>query len=249
MLTKKIVKDIQSLSHKKLRDEAGAFIAEGPKVVAELLASSNARCRMICAEKDWIRSNQHLLEKVPADQVFEIDNHWLERISLLKTPNQVVAVFEKFSLSAKPVLQNKLSLMLDNIQDPGNLGTIIRNADWFGIETIICSMNCADSYNPKVVQSTMGSLARVSIFYEDLIPFISANSSIPIYGAALSGDSIYELREINEGIFLFGNESKGVHEEILKLCKSRITIPRFGNAESLNAAVATGIILAQLKRK
>ena len=248
MLTKKIVKDIQSLSHKKLRDEAGTFIAEGPKVVAELLASSNARCRTICAEKDWIAQNEHLLEKVPAGQVFEIDNHWLERISLLKTPNQVVAVFEKFPLLAKPVLQNKLSLMLDDIQDPGNLGTIIRNADWFGIENIICSKSCADCYNPKVVQSTMGSLARVSVYYEDLISFINEYHSIPVYGAALSGKSVYELEEIKEGIFLFGNESKGIHDEILNLCKFRITIPRFGNAESLNAAVANGIILAQLKR-
>ena len=139
--------------------------------------------------------------------------------------------------------------MLDDSQRPGNLGTIIRNADWFGIENIICSMSCADCYNPKVVQSTMGSLARVKIFYEDLIFFINEHRSIPVYGAALSGESIYDLKEIKEGIFLFGNESKGIHEEILNLCKSRVTIPRFGHAESLNAAVATGIILAQLKRK
>lgn len=248
MLTKKIVKYIQSLSHKKLRDEAVAFVAEGPKVVAELLSAPSAHCRMICAEKEWIGQNEYLLGKVPADQVFEIDHHWLERISLLKTPNQVVAVFDKFSSPAKPVLQNKISLMLDDIQDPGNLGTIIRNADWFGIDNIICSRICADCYNPKVVQATMGSLARVNVFYEDLHSFINENLSIPVYGAALSGKSVYELEELKEGIFLFGNESKGIHEEILNLCKARITIPRFGNAESLNAAVAAGIILAQLKK-
>ncbi len=247
MLTKKIVKYIQSLSHKKFRDEEGAFVAEGPKVVSEFLASKKFSCKMICAEKDWLFENEILLKNISPGNIFEIDEHWLQRISFLKTPNKLLAVFDKTSSSEEPVLQNKISLMLDDIQDPGNLGTIIRNADWFGIENIICSENCVDCYNPKVVQSTMGSLLRVNILYTELISFIEKNISINLYAAALSGTSIFEIGKIKEGIILIGNESKGIHEDILKLAAKRITIPCFGHAESLNAAVASGIILGQIK--
>ena len=247
MLTKKIVKYIQSLSHKKFRDEEGAFIAEGPKVASEFLSSKKLGCNIVCAEKDWLFENGSLLNDIPPENIFEIDEHWLQGISLLKTPNKVLAVFNKMIFSQEPVLQNKVSLMLDDIQDPGNLGTIIRNADWFGIENIICSGNCVDCYNPKVVQSTMGSLVRVNVLYTDLASFIQKNNTINVYAAELSGTSIFEIGKINEGIILIGNESKGIHEDILKLSVKRITIPRFGHAESLNAAVATGIILSHIK--
>ncbi|MDQ2718544.1 MAG: RNA methyltransferase [Bacteroidota bacterium] len=247
MLTKKIVKYIQSLSHKKFRDEEGCFIAEGPKIVSEFLGSEKFICKIICAEKDWLFENKILLINISPENIFEIDEHWIERISLLKTPNKVLAVFNKPGFSNEIILQNKISLMLDDIQDPGNLGTIIRNADWFGIENIICSGNCVDCYNPKVVQSTMGSLLRVNVLYNDLISFIKKNNSINIYAAALSGISVYEIGKINEGIILIGNESKGIHEDILKVAGNRITIPRFGHAESLNAAVASGIILAEIR--
>ena len=248
MLTKKIVKYIQSLSHKKFRDEERAFIAEGPKVVSEFLSVNKFPCQFICSEKDWLSENHILLKNVSLENIFEIDGHWLERISVLKTPNKVLAVFQQNNFSEKPVFENKISLMLDDFQDPGNLGTIIRNADWFGIEQIICSKNCVDCYNPKVVQSTMGSLSRVSIIYTDIENFIKKNSKISLFAAALSGISIYEIENIKEGFILIGNESKGIHENILKLSARRITIPKFGNAESLNAAVASGIILAEIKR-
>ncbi len=247
MLTKKIVKYIQSLSHKKLRDEEGVFVAEGPKVVSELLSSKKIQCNLLCAEKDWLHQHENLLKEVDPANIFETDEHWLQRISLLTTPNKVVAVFGKMDVINEPVLQNKISLMLDDIQDPGNLGTIIRNADWFGIDNIICSRNCVDCYNSKVVQSTMGSLLRVNIIYTDIASFIRKHETIPVFGAALSGNSVFEMAAIKEGIFLIGNESKGIHEDILNLCTSTITIPRFGHAESLNAAVASGIILAQIK--
>ena len=247
MLTKKIVKYIQSLSLKKFRDEEGAFIAEGPKVVSEFLLSKKFACKLIAAEKDWILENENLINNIPSGNIFEIDEHWLERISLLKTPNKVLAVFNKSNSSLQPVLKGKISLMLDDIQDPGNFGTIIRNADWFAIENIICSENCVDCYNPKVVQSTMGSLAMVNILYTDLATFIQKNK-INVYAAALSGTSVFETGKIKEGIILIGNESKGIHEDILKLATQRITIPRFGHAESLNAAVASGIILSQIKK-
>lgn len=244
MLTKKIVKYIQSLSHKKFRDEEGAFIAEGPKVVSEFLLSGKFNCNMICAQKDWLSENVSLLNNISSENIFEIDENWLQRISHLKTANKVLAVFDKKDAAAEPVLDNKISLMLDDIQDPGNMGTIIRNADWFGIETIICSENCVDCYNPKVVQSTMGSLSKVNITYTDLVSFIKKNNKIPVFAAALAGTSIFDIGKIKEGFILIGNESKGIHEDLLKIAKQKITIPRYGNAESLNAAVASGIILS-----
>ena len=247
MLSKKIVKYIQSLSHKKLRDELGQFIAEGPKVVAEFLSAGNLSCKILCATNDWLSENENILKKILAENIYEIDETSLQKISLLKTPNKVVAVFEKKTLEKEPVIANKLSLMLDNIQDPGNLGTIIRNADWFGIENIICSENCVDCYNPKVVQATMGSLYRINVWYTSLISFIEANKNISVYAAALSGMPVSELKNLKEGIILIGNESKGISEELLNIATQKITIPRFGLAESLNAAVATGIILSHIK--
>ena len=247
MLTKKIVKYIQSLNHKKFRDDEGAFIAEGPKVVAEFLSYQKTPCRLICAEKEWLLENEDLLAGIAVENIFETDQHWLQRISLLKTPNKVLAIFHKIGF-VEDTFQNKVSLMLDDIQDPGNLGSIIRNCDWFGINNIICSESCVDCYNPKVVQSTMGSLSRVNIIYTDIVSFIHQHKDIPFYGAALAGKSVFEMNALNEGIILIGNESKGIHEDVLSLCSSRITIPRFGHAESLNAAVASGIILAQIKR-
>ena len=246
MLTKKIVKYIQSLSHKKFRDEEGAFIAEGPKVVSELLLSKKFNCNIVCAEKEWLSEKEILLNNIPPENVYEVDEHWLQRIALLKTPNKVLAVFNKMVPVQQPVFHDKISMMLDDIQDPGNLGTIIRNADWFGIENIICSENCVDCYNPKVVQSTMGSLSRVTVLYIDLVSFIQKNKTINVYAAALSGTSIFEIGKIKEGFILIGNESKGIHEDILKIATKRITIPRYGHAESLNAAVASGIILAEV---
>jgi RNA methyltransferase, TrmH family len=245
MLSKKIVKYIQSLSHKKFRDEEGVFIAEGPKIVAEFLTGETFKCQLICADKSWLSENESLLKKINSENIFETDDHWLQSISLLKTPNKVVAVFEQKNQKDVPNISNKISLMLDDLQDPGNLGTLIRIADWFAVENIICSENSVDCFNPKVVQSTMGSLSRVKVFYTDLISFIEKNK-IPVYASTLNGTSIYELPKIKEGIILIGNESKGIHENLFKFTSHRITIPKIGHAESLNAAVAGGIILSQI---
>jgi len=247
MLSKKIIKYIQSLSQKKLRDEQGQFIAETPKVVAEFLSAGNFTCRILCADKIWISENENLLKNILPVNIHDIDETILQKISLLKTPNKVLAVFDKELTVSEPVFKGKLSLMLDNIQDPGNLGTIIRNADWFGIENIICSENCADSYNPKVVQASMGSLARVNVLYISLKAFIEENKDISVYAATLSGTSVAGLKNIEEGIILIGNESRGISEELLNMATLHITIPRYGNAESLNAAVAGGIILSHMK--
>jgi TrmH family RNA methyltransferase len=246
MLSKKIVKYIQSLSHKKFREEEGAFIAEGTKVVSEFLLSERMRCTMICAEKEWLLENDALLKKITPENIFETNDHWLKSISQLKTPNKVVAVFKKKSAKV-PEVTGKISLMLDYLQDPGNMGTMIRIADWFGIENIICSENCVDCYNHKVVQSAMGSLARVNIFYIDLASFINANKEIKVYAATLSGTNIFKFPKIVEGIILIGNEANGVREDLLQLASYQLTIPRYGHAESLNAAVAAGIILSQVR--
>jgi TrmH family RNA methyltransferase len=248
MLSKKIVKYIQSLSHKKFRDEEGVFVAEGPKVVLEFLLSENTCCKLVCAEKEWLSENGLLLKTISPENIFETEDSWLQKISHLKNSNKAVAVFTKKITETTPHLLNKITLMLDYIQDPGNMGTIIRIADWFGIENIICSENCVDSYNPKVVQSTMGSLMRVNIIYTELNSFIEANKNIRLYAATLEGTSIGNFSKINEGIILIGNEAHGVHESLLKLSYQKITIPKYGHAESLNAAVATGIILSQVVR-
>ena len=247
MLSKRIVKYIQSLSHKKLRDEHAQFIAETPKVVSEFLSAKIFKCKIICADKIWIEENKSLLKNILPDNIFEVDEHLLQQISLLKTPNKVVGVFEKKLNDKKPEIESKLSLMLDDIRDPGNLGTIIRIADWFDIKNIICSENCADCYNPKVVQATMGSLARINVFYTSLNSFIDSNKNIKIYAAALSGMPLPGIKNVHEGIILIGNESRGISEELLNMATQKITIPKYGNAESLNAAVATGIILSYIK--
>ena len=246
MLSKKIVKYIQSLSHKKLRDEENAFVAEGPKVVAEFLSGGNFNCKILCGYGDWISANKRLLNKILPENIYEIDEISLQKISLLKTPNKVMAVFEKKINKKLPGIKNKLSLMLDDIQDPGNLGTIIRIADWFGIENIICSENCVDCYNPKVVQSTMGSLVRVNVRYTSLLSFIDEHKNISVYAAALSGISLHDCKKITEGIILIGNESIGIREELLNKAIQKITIPKYGHAESLNAAVAAGIIISHI---
>lgn len=246
MLSKKLVKYIQSLSHKKLRDEEGVFVAEGPKVVSELLASGIFSCKIICAEKDWILANENSII-IPHTDIHEIDEDLIKKISSLKTPNKVVAIFKKRELNPNPLLTGKISLILDEISDPGNMGTIIRIADWFAIENIICSVGCVDCYNPKVVQSTMGSLARVDILYTDLKTLMLTHKSIHTYAATLTGKDVGEFRSVDQGFLLIGNEAKGVSEQLLTMAKDQITIPRYGHAESLNAAVATGIILSHLK--
>ena len=249
MLTKKIVKYIQSLNHKKFRDEHGVFIAEGPKVVEEFLLAKKNECEWLLADKTWLNEQNIIPENVSKERIIEVPQQRLEGISRLKTPNRVLAVFKKSTLSENPVLSGKLSIMLDDLQDPGNMGTIIRIADWFGVINIICSHNSVDCYNPKVVQATMGSLARVAVTYTDLVSFIQNKRKVPVYAAALDGTSLFETGPLKEGILLIGNESKGIHPDLLALSDHSISIPRVGQAESLNAAVATGIILSHLVRK
>jgi RNA methyltransferase, TrmH family len=242
MLSKNDVKYIQSLCHKRQRDEDKLFIAEGPKMVEEIL-NSNFEIVQVYAVNEWLNENRHV-----SAPVTEISHVELEKISTLQTPNKVVVVARQKQLQNEPVLSGKVSIVLDGIQDPGNLGTIIRIADWFGIDQLIASNDTADVYNAKVVQSTMGSICRVSVWYKSL-PEWFAGIKAPVYGALLNGKSIYETAKVEEGIIVIGNESKGIREGIIERVTHPVTIPRFGGAESLNAAVATGIIVSHLVAK
>ena len=238
MLSKKEIKDIQSLSHKKFRDELKLFIAEGPKIVGELIELIPQQIEKIYAVKEWIESNQsHEVE------IVEVNSIEHQRLSHLQTPNQIIAVIKKLP-STKPDASS-FTLYLDTIQDPGNFGTIIRTADWFGIKSIVCSPGCADVYNPKVVQSTMASIARVNVYYDENEEWLKGQA-FPVLAATLHGRSLYDRSKMKEGILIIGNESKGVRKEILQYATEQITIPKKGEAESLNAAVATGIILSHL---
>ena len=246
MFSKTHTKYIQSLHHKKFRDEFGVFIAEGTKVVMELLDSREFVCKEIFALPEWIKANVNITMKYSIGAVVEVKDFELEKISTLSTPNKVLAIFEKKKELSIANFRNKITLVLDTIQDPGNLGTIIRIADWFGLDNIICSVGCADMYSPKVVQSTMGSLARINIIYTDITEWINEHADIMIYAATMHGKDVRTLLKIKEGIIIIGNEGKGINEELLSLAKENITIPKIGEAESLNAAVATGIILSHI---
>lgn len=242
MLVKPKIKYIQSLGQKKFRDEAGVFIAEGPKIVRELLETDPSVVKEVYGVREWINENRKLLAQTNNVEISEAD---LEKISHLKTPNKVLAVVYQFSTGVIDV-KDSITLALCDIQDPGNLGTIIRIADWFGVGQVICSEDSADVYNPKVIQSTMGSIARVKVFYTDIGKWLSDQKDICIYATVLDGEDVTQMKKIKQGIILIGNESKGISPEIVQLANDRITIQNKGKAESLNAAVATGIILSHL---
>ena len=237
MITKKEIKYIQSLYHKKTRDEEGLFIAEGPKMIAELLHAAYP-VKALYATSDWIANN-------PGRQAIEVAPQDLQKMSQLQTPHQVLALVQQKKQGALSPLQGQITLALDTLQDPGNLGTIIRIADWFGIAQIVASPNTADVYNSKVLQATMGSFLRVNIFYTPLHAFL-AQADVPVFGALLNGVNIHTVPKPQEAVLVIGNESRGINDTLMPYITKPVTIPRLGNAESLNAAVATGIILSRL---
>ena len=239
MFVKSTVKYIQSLSHKKQRDTDRVFVAEGPKLVEELLSGNSVVPKEIFATSEWAATHSKY-----KDLISVIDDISLARISSLSTPNQVLAIFHQpvFQSAFQP--GNETVLLLDSIQDPGNLGTIIRTADWFGINHIFCSPETADQFNPKVVQSTMGSISRVQVHYTNLSSLLDSYPKEPLFAATLDGKDLNQLKIPTHGFLLVGNESKGVSKELLARASTRIRIPGKGRAESLNASVATAIILA-----
>jgi len=242
LITKTQVKYIQSLGHKKFRDAEGVFVVEGPKITAELLAVLSPR--QIYALPEWIEAMPSGSWKGVVTAVGSVE---LERLSALTTPNRVVAVFEK-PVFGEPDFDAGIHLVLDGIQDPGNLGTIIRLADWFGIGTVVCTPDSADVFNSKAVQSTMGSVGRVAVIYCEPEEVLRSAGGMPVYATTLEGESVYGIGRIERGFIVVGNESKGIGPELLGLATRRVTIPRKGSAESLNAAVATGIMLSHLVR-
>lgn len=238
MISKGQIKLITGLQQKKYRSKAGLFAAEGPKVIAEL-------------EKEGLKLHSHFIvndETVQSDKVFKVSKLELKKISFLTTANSSLALFkipETRSLATKG-----LTVVLDAVRDPGNLGTIIRLCDWFGVTQLVCSRDTVDCYNPKVVQATMGSIARIPIHYVDLSEFLD-NTNLPVYAGMMDGTSIYESTLPENAMIVLGNEANGVSSEILSKVTERITIPQFGirqATESLNVATATAILLSEFKR-
>jgi TrmH family RNA methyltransferase len=241
MVSKNQIKLISSLHQKKYRIAHQLFIAEGVKGINELL-QSNFELEHLYVTIDEFKS-------VSTTQKTVISDADLKKISALTTPNTCLAVFK--IPKEKPVLNKGLIVALDTIRDPGNMGTILRLCDWFGINQVVCSKETVDLYNPKVVQATMGSIARVNVNYLNLKDFLET-TSLPIYGTFMDGEDIYNSEITNEGIIILGNEANGISKEIEELVTKRITIPRFGNlqqTESLNVATATAIVLSEFKRR
>jgi TrmH family RNA methyltransferase len=242
MLSKSEAKYIQSLKDKKSRAEFGQFMAEGPKIVTDLLNDYAGEIVCIYATRDWAGNSAVMAGQVPFR---EIEDFELEKISALQTPQQVLAVVKTKSQPFIPYEKDHWILMLDGIQDPGNMGSILRTADWFGIKTIYCTPDTADIYNPKVVQASMGSLLRVNVCFGDCEQWLN-DPGVPVYPTLLNGQNIFQTPSVKPGIVIIGNEGRGIRPALLRKFDMALTIPRIGKAESLNAAVATGILLSKL---
>jgi TrmH family RNA methyltransferase len=247
VLSKAKIKEIRALEFKKYRDEQGLFVAEGNKLVSDMLHVFE--CDWLIAHTPWMATQGN----IPAKELVLAEENDIRKISFLKTPQDVLAVFRKpqYTLEeANPASQ--LILALDGIQDPGNLGTIIRLAAWFGIEHIVCNPDTADVYSPKTVQATMGALAHVKVHYTNLDDFLKRNDSAHIYGAFLDGKNIYKSKLSQQGILVMGNEGNGVRPEIEALISERLFIPSYppihNKTESLNVAMATAIVCAEFRR-
>ena len=240
MVSKNQIKLITSLQQKKYRKQEQLFFAEGVKVVQELLHSNFELQELFTTKQDFL--------SVSKDKLHAISEAELKKISALATPNSCLAVFK--IPKAKETKESGLILALDDVRDPGNLGTIIRLCDWFGIETLFCSEETVDIYNPKVVQATMGSISRVNVVYGDLENFL-IKTKLTVFGTFMDGKNIYQESLPNDGVIVMGNEANGISEAVEKLVTDRIAIPRFGDlqiTESLNVATATAIILSEFKR-
>ena len=248
MISKNKIKYIHSLELKKNRKEENVFVAEGHKLVGDLLG--RFPCKFLAATAEWW--DEH--PSVKADEIAVVTNEELSKASFLKTPQNVLAIFEQDNAPADiAVIRKSLCLALDDIQDPGNLGTIIRLADWFGIEHIFCSPNTADVYNPKTVQATMGGIARVKLHYGSLTELIGQLDDVPVYGTFLNGDNIYSKELSSYGLIVMGNEGNGISAEVERLINRRLYIPNYPQerktSESLNVAIATSVVCAEFRRR
>jgi TrmH family RNA methyltransferase len=251
MLSKNKVSEISALHQKKYRLSSGLFILEGEKIVDELLESSWETVELIATAELF-----HKYESL-ADNIQLAEPYLFAKISSLKTPSGILAIAKQKHFSIDEIeVKNKFTLCLDGVRDPGNLGTIIRIADWFGIQNIICSEDTVDLYNSKTIQSTMGSFLRVPVIYADIVQFLTTvkNQQVPIFGAVLNGVDVYEKRGITDGVIVMGSESHGLSAEVLECIDEPITIPskrlQFSaddvsqQIDSLNVAIATSVICA-----
>lgn len=247
MLSKSQLKFIRSLKVKKYRYKERTFLVEGPKLIQELIETGGA-IQQIFALSSWIQANKQQITQYSL-KVQEITDKELAKISNLKTPNQVIACVPMKDSTIEPAtLNTNVSLVLDDIRDPGNLGTIIRIAAWFNIPYVFCSFTSVDVYNPKVIQSTMGSFFHTKIIYINLLELFKTYDHLSIYGTSMKGQSIFETTIPNGSFIVIGNEAQGMENQIAEKCHHILSIPKYGQAESLNAAVATGIICACIKQ-
>ena len=276
ILTKNKIKEIRALEQHKGRREQHAWLAEGNRMVGDLLASDAFECRKLVATHSWWESHPEYAEK--AEECYEVTSAEMQRVSLLQAPQDVLAVFDMTRKDARSSEtsessesseysdysdhsdhsepSNTLSLLLDEVQDPGNLGTIIRTADWFGVRDIYCAPGTADCFNPKVVQATMSALSRVRVHYfaskDDVCTWLKAYKG-PIYGTFLEGENIYTTKLQTPAVLVMGNEGRGISSEVAALVSHKLLIPHFASdgqhVESLNVSVATAICLSELRRK
>jgi len=248
MISKNKIKFIRSLEKKKFRNESACFLAEGNKLVADILPFFECEC--LITKASWLATQGNISVK----ELIVVEEKDIEKASLLKTPQDVLAVFRQpqYNLDNE-TLKNELSLVLDGIQDPGNLGTIIRLADWFGINRLICSPDTADVFNPKTVQASMGAIARVRVFYTSLPDWLDQMKNLPVYGAFLEGSNIYTETLSSSGLIVMGNEGNGISPAVEKRITQKLYIPNYPpeaeSTESLNVAVATAIVCSEFRRR
>lgn len=248
MLSKNTLKLIRSLEQKKFRKQHGLFVAEGDKLVEDLLAYY--RCRLLVATDEWLGAHP----EISADSVVKVTPQELSSASFLRTPQHVLALFvlPEEGNSSPTHSKGRLSLALDGVQDPGNMGTIIRLADWFGIKDVWCSRQCADVYAPKTIQATMGAIARVSVHYVDLVDWLK-QQDCPVYGTFLDGENVYESALTHDGIIVMGSEGHGISPEVRACVSHKLLIPNYPEgeptSESLNVSTATAIICAEFRRR
>jgi RNA methyltransferase, TrmH family len=245
MMTKKQIKYINSLQQKKFRVENNSFMVEGAKSVLELI-QSDFEVELLFVTDDFFEQHVNLLQSIQIQAVI-VNQVDLEKAGSFSSNNAALAVVKTKENRELLVSENEFALILDDIRDPGNLGTIIRVADWYGIHKIICSHSTVDFYNPKVISATMGSFTRSNLYYTDLEDFIK-KQAINIYGTLLNGDNIHQTKFAESGYIVIGNEANGISPEIERLITHKITIPKFGQAESLNAGIATAVVLDNLRR-
>lgn len=247
-LSKNKIKYIQSLKEKKYRIEHRTFVAEGTKLVSDLLESME--CQFVAGQSGLLKS---VSSNIDAEKI-EATEEELKKASFLKSTPQIIAVFYQPPDDISSIDFSKgLHLVLDGVQDPGNLGTIVRLADWFGIEHVFCSPDTADIYNPKTVQATMGAIARVKVHYTDIAELLSVHADLPIYGTFLNGNNVYNERLSTNGFIVMGSEGNGVSVEVEKLITNRLFIPNYPvgqkTSESLNVAAATAIVCSEFRRR